>query len=85
MASGVGFDGGALGGVELAVEVGAGQLGVHRGRVVVAHGALLGRSGSVRLVPGVGAPAAAASAARPRAMRLFTVPTGMSSTAAISA
>ena len=74
--------------IELVVEVGAGQLGVD-GQFFVVHGALLGRSGSVHWFPSSAGPAcgdnALASAALPRAILLFTVPAGMSSTSAISA
>ena len=74
---------GALICVELAVEVGTRLLGAV-GQLVVAHGALLGRSGSVGWFP-ASPDRAAANAARPRAIRLFTVPAGMSRTAAMSA
>ena len=82
----VGLDASALVGGGLAVEVGAGQLGVV-GFLVVSHqsiasggGVELGRSAA-----GAGFPSRVASNDRPRAMRDLTVPAGMSSVSAISA
>ena len=61
------------------LELIAGRVG---GEDIVVHGAFVGRSSGGCWFP---SPNSCASAARPRAIRLFTVPTGMPSVSAISA